>query len=87
MSTVELARKDDLCQGAEPVVHYHFFDAAGRFGALDENENQVDDAPYEIIDSRTFRIGAGPSGPPGVEFHYEIDGDTLTLSHPLLRKR
>jgi hypothetical protein len=73
-SAAELARKDDLCQGAEPFVHYHFFDARGQFGSLDENENQVDDGPYEIINSRTLRIG------PGVVFHYEIDRDTLTLS-------
>jgi len=81
MSAADLSRKDDLCEGAEPFVHYHFFDADGQFGSLDETENQVDDAPYEIIDSRTFRIGAGQSGAgPGVEFHYEINGDTLTLS-------
>jgi hypothetical protein len=78
MSAAQLARKDDLCHGAEPFVHYHFFDANGQFGSLDENENQVDDGPYETIDSRTFRIGGAPPG--GVVFHYEIAGDTLTLS-------
>jgi hypothetical protein len=39
----ELAAKDDLCEGAEPFVHYHFFDADGRFGSLDEEQDQVDD--------------------------------------------
>ena len=49
-SPKELARKDNLCDGAEPLVHYHFFDQAGRFGSLDENEQQVDDGTYEILD-------------------------------------
>lgn len=72
----QLAQKDDLCEGAKPFVHYHFFDDAGRFGSLDENENQVDDGNYEIIDSKTFRIGSSP----GVVFHNHIQGDTMTLS-------
>ena len=40
----ELAQKDELCEGAKsPFVHSHFFDGVGRFGSLDENENQVDE--------------------------------------------
>lgn len=76
-SAAELAAKDDLCEGAKPpFVHSHFFDASGRFGSLDENENQVDEGPYEVVDDRTIRIG----GNQGVTFNYEIEGDTLTLS-------
>jgi hypothetical protein len=76
-SPKELARKNDLCAGAEPFVHYHFFDEAGKFGSLDENENQVDDGGYEILDGGRFRIGNTDFG---VVFRYEIDGDTLSLS-------
>jgi hypothetical protein len=76
-SPKELARKDDLCAGAEPFVHYHFFDEAGKFGSLDENENQVDDGGYEILDGGRFRIGNIDFG---VVFRYEIDGDALSLS-------
>jgi hypothetical protein len=82
-SAKELAQKDDLCEGAKPFVHYHFFSEAGQFGSLDENENQVDDGPYEIIDSSTIRIGGGDPG--GVVFDYEIQGDTLALSPVLTR--
>jgi hypothetical protein len=73
----ELAAKDDLCEGAEPFVHYHFFDADGRFGSLDEEQDQVDDGTYEIIDEGRFRIGNPDFG---VVFQYEVDGDTLRLS-------
>jgi hypothetical protein len=73
----ELAQKDELCEGAKtPFVHSHFFDGGGRFGSLDENENQVDEGRYEVIDRRTIRIG----GDQGVKFSYQIEGDTLTLS-------
>lgn len=77
ISPAELAQKDELCEGAKaPFVHSHFFDATGRFGSLDENENQVDEGNYEIIDTRTIRIG----GEGGVNFNYTIEGDTLMLS-------
>jgi hypothetical protein len=77
MKAAVLAENDELCEGAKPpFVHSHFFDAEGRFGSLDENESQVDEGRYEIIDSRTIRIG----GDEGVAFHYKIEGETLTLS-------
>jgi hypothetical protein len=76
-SPEELAEKEDLCEGAVPIVHYHFFDAAGRFGSLDEEQDQVDDGMYEIIDDGRFRIGNSDFG---VVFRYEVDGDILTLS-------
>jgi hypothetical protein len=76
-SPKQLARKDDLCTGAEPFVHSHFFDDAGMFGSLDENEDQVDDGMYEILDDGRFRIG---NADVGAVFRYEIDGDALSLS-------
>jgi hypothetical protein len=76
-NAAELAQKDDPCVGAKaPFVHSHFFTASGGFGSLDENENQVDEGSYEVIDSRTIRIG----GDEGVNFSYTIEGNTLMLS-------
>jgi hypothetical protein len=76
-SPEELAQKEDLCEGAEPIVHYHFFDADGRFGSLDENQDQVDGGMYEITDEGRFRIDNSDFD---VVFEYDVDGDTLTLS-------
>jgi hypothetical protein len=73
----ELATKEDLCEGAEPIVHYHFFDAAGHFGSLDENQDQVDGGMYEIIDDGRLRINNGDFE---VVYGYEVDGDMLTLT-------
>jgi hypothetical protein len=81
MSAAEVAAKDDLCDGASAMVHSHFFDTSGRFGSLDENENQVDEGRYEVIDSRTIRIG----GSSGVAFNFAIEDDTLMLSPVLTR--
>jgi hypothetical protein len=76
-SPKELAKKDDICRGAEPFVHSHFFTDAGEFGSLTEDLQQVDDGPYEILDERRFRIGNPDFG---AVFRYEIDGDELSLS-------
>jgi hypothetical protein len=73
----ELAEKDDVCGGAQPFVHYHFFDAQGRFGSLDDEQDQVDDGMYEIIDDGRFRIGNPDAG---AVFQYEVNGDTLRLT-------
>jgi hypothetical protein len=54
------------------VVHYHFFDAAGSFGSLNQNEEPVDDGAYTILDSDTFKIGHS-------KFRYAVRGDTLTI--------
>jgi hypothetical protein len=82
ISAKKLAKKADLCAGAEPFVHSHFFTDSGEFGSLTEDLQQVDDGTYTIIDDRTFRIGTDP----GVDFHYEIiDSDTLSLS-PVITK-
>src|SRR5258706_2757257 len=42
-SVDELAAKEDLCSGAKPQRHFHFFDAAGSFGSIDQHAQQVDD--------------------------------------------
>jgi hypothetical protein len=76
-SPKELAKKDDVCKGAEPFVHSHFFTETGEFGSLTEDLQQVDDGPYEILDERRFRIGNSDFGS---VFRYEIDGDELSLS-------
>ena len=74
----ELAKKHDLCKGAEPFVHSHFFNENGEFGSLTEDLEPVDDGTYEISDDGTFVIG-------DVTFHYKIEGDSLMLT-PVLTK-
>ena len=37
-----LAKKPNICAGARPRVHYHYFTKDGRFGSLDWNEEPVD---------------------------------------------
>jgi hypothetical protein len=74
----ELAQKDDLCKGAKPFVHSHFFNENHGFGSLTEDLEQVDDGIYEITDDGTFVIG-------DVTFHYKIEGDSLMLT-PVLTK-
>ena len=69
----ELAAKDDLCAGAKPQQHSHFFTADGLFGSLDQYGNQVDDDAYVIVDSNTIQIGPGT-------FDYSIQGGTLQLT-------
>ena len=70
-SVKELATKDDLCSGAKPQRHFHFFDAAGSFGSLDQHEQQVDDGTY-AIDGRTLQIGDGA-------WKFMISDNQLTL--------
>src|SRR5918995_2696101 len=36
----QLARKADICKGARPRLHAHFFDRNGQFGSLDWNGEQ-----------------------------------------------
>ena len=69
----QLAKKDDVCDGAEGFVHSHFFTDSGTFGSLTKDLEQVDDGPYEILDGGRVRIG-------DVVFRYEIEGDELALS-------
>jgi hypothetical protein len=73
-SPKQLAQKDDICEGAVPREHSHFFTASGQFGSVDYNNQQVDDGPYEIVNDNTVRIAE-------TNFRYRITegGQTLTL--------
>ena len=72
-SPAELAAKSDICEGAIPRVHSHYFTRDGQFGSLDWNLRPVDDGPYRILDARTFRHGKAV-------FRYRIrNGNRLTL--------
>lgn len=70
-SVDELASKEDLCSGAKPQRHFHFFDAAGLFGSLDQHEQQVDDETY-ALDGGLLHIGDGT-------WRFEIAGNELSL--------
>jgi hypothetical protein len=80
----ELAAKDDLCAGAKPQQHSHFFTASGLFGSLDQYGNQVDGGTYEVVDSNTIQItiefGVGT-------FDYSIQGATLQLTPRITDKQ
>ena len=80
----QLAAKDDLCSGAKPQQHSHFFTASGLFGSLDQFGNQVDDGTYVIVDSNTIQItiefGVGT-------FDYSIQGGTLQLTPVITDKQ
>ena len=54
------------------VAHYHFFDAEGLFGSLNQDEQQVDDGTYTILGTHTFKIGQS-------KFRYTVHGNTLTM--------
>jgi hypothetical protein len=71
----------DYCRGPSEdfdVSHSHFFDQYGRFGSVDQNNNQVDNGKYTIVNDHTMRIGTSA-------FHYHVSGDTLTLE-PVITK-
>jgi len=52
----QLARKAEVCEGAEPQQHSHFFTDDGQFGSLDQSDEQVDDAPYHVVEEGTVRL-------------------------------
>ena len=68
----QLAAKPDICKGAVPRRHSHFFTGAGQFGSVDYNGQQVDDGTYRLLNARTIRIGEGT-------FHFRITGRELRL--------
>lgn len=73
-SPKQLAKKANICKGAVPRRHSHFFTGARQFGSLDWKDRQVDDGGYRIVNARTVRIGDGT-------FRYRIlDGNKLMLS-------
>jgi len=69
----ELAAKPDLCSGAQPIQHSHFFTSTGLFGSLDQYWNQVDDGTYVMVDDDTFMIG-------DATFDFTRQGTTLSLT-------
>jgi hypothetical protein len=71
ISIDELAAKEDLCSGAKPQRHFHFFDEAGNFGSIDQHGQQVDDGSY-AIEGDALRISEGA-------WTFTISGDQLTL--------
>jgi hypothetical protein len=72
----ELAKKKNLCQGAKPQLHSHFFTSDGKFGSLDQHGKQVDDGTYQVVTANTVKINDGT-------FRFRIKGKTLML-RPLL---
>lgn len=80
----QLARKADVCAGAEPQKHSHFFTKDGQFGSLDQHEEQVDDAPYDVMDKRTLRL----TPEFGEEtYRYRISGDNQLTLEPVISTR
>jgi hypothetical protein len=72
----DLAKKADVCDGAEAQRHSHFFTKDGAFGSLDQNLKQVDDGSYRMIGTTTLRIGSDVRA----TFRYRIaSGNQLTL--------
>jgi hypothetical protein len=47
-SPQELAKKKNVCQGAKPQIHAHFFTSDGKFGSIDQHGQQVDDGTYRV---------------------------------------
>ena len=75
-SAAQIARRRNVCQGAVPRRHSHFFRADGQFGSLDFADRQVDDGPWRIVGENTVRIGR----PPGEgTFRMRIEGGRLRL--------
>jgi pimeloyl-ACP methyl ester carboxylesterase len=64
------------CLGAIPFTHYHFFSADGQFGSLDQDHQQVDDGPYEVLGPGLIRIGSDGGG---VRYKYAVTGNHLRL--------
>ena len=80
----QLALKADVCAGAEPHQHSHFFTEDGQFGSLDQHEEQVDDAPYKVVDEGTLRLSLEF----GEEtYRYRISGGNKLTLEPVIPAR
>jgi hypothetical protein len=83
-SPKQLARKADICRRAKPQQHSHFFTDDGRFGSLDQHEQQVDDARYSVVDDRTLRLSLEL----GEEtYRYRIVGGNQLTLEPIIAAR
>lgn len=70
----QLAAKPDICSGASPMKHSHFFTKDGTFGSVDQNGQQVDNGRYLIRSHHRLLINNG-------KFHYRVvDGNRLRLA-------
>ena len=80
----QLARKADVCEGAEPQQHSHFFTDDAQFGSLDQNDEQVDDAPYHVVDEGILRLSAefGEES-----YRYRIAGSNKLTLEPVIPTR
>jgi hypothetical protein len=78
-SPQDLAKKKNLCQGAKPQIHAHFFASDGTFGSLDQHGQQVDDGTYHVSGSTLTISNSDVAG----SFRFRIQGKTLMLT-PLL---
>ena len=83
-SPQELADKEDLCRGATPQRHSHFFTSDGRFGSVDQHGEQVDDGRYRTVEKRTVRIGNADTG---ARFRYRVTGRRALRLRPVITKR
>ena len=82
-SPKQLARKADVCQGAKPQQHSHFFTDDGQFGSLDQHEQQVDDAPYRVNDrTLTLSLEFGDE-----TYRYRIVGGNELTLEPVIPRR
>lgn len=77
-----LAKKKNVCQGAKPQLHSHFFTSDGKFGSVDHHAQQVDDGNYRATGST---LAIGNSDVRG-SFRFRVQGKTLMLT-PLLTPR
>jgi hypothetical protein len=73
----ELAAKPDICSGARPLPHSHFFTNHGTFGSLDQNSQQVDNGHFRILSHHRLRINNGT-------FQYRIVGGTHLHLAPII---
>jgi hypothetical protein len=80
----QLARKADPCQGATPQQHSHFFTTDGKFGSVDQHQEQVDDAAYGVGNGRTLRLKLDS----GEEiYRYRIVGGDQLMLEPVIPAR
>ena len=73
----ELAAKPNICSGAQPLPHSHFFTKRGTFGSLDQNNQQVDNGHFRILSHHRLRINNGT-------FHYRIVGGKQLHLAPII---
>jgi hypothetical protein len=76
-SPQQLALKRDLCSGATPQRHSHFFNKQGRFGSVNQHGSQADWGVYRIVNG-TVKIRTKGS-PSYYGFRYKIVGKELSL--------